>query len=117
MGLEVAGLHAGGFPRVCVFHLHSEGVALLLGALEINPVCPRGHMRKAVLSAYTASQKVASSELLPLGPKALEEGRLVLYSLQDKWGKQGRCDCLPSACASVFLSDADMLQPAGWQVV
>lgn len=85
MGLEVAGLHAGGFPRVCVFHLHSEGVALLLGALEINPVCPRGHMRKAVLSAYTASQKVASSELLPLGPKALEEGRLVLYSLQDKW--------------------------------
>ena len=58
---------------------------MLLGALEINPVCPRGHMRKAVLSAYTASQKVASSELLPLGPKALEEGRLVLYSLQDKW--------------------------------
>ena len=35
MGLEVAGLHAGRSPGVCVFHLHSEGGALLLGALEI----------------------------------------------------------------------------------
>ena len=35
MGLEVAGLHAGRSPGVCVFYLHSEGVALLLGALEI----------------------------------------------------------------------------------
>lgn len=48
MGLEVAGLRAGGSPGVCVFHLPSEGVAVLLGALEISPVYPRGHVRKAV---------------------------------------------------------------------
>lgn len=48
MGVEVAGLRAGGSPGVCVFYLHSEGVAVLLGALEISPVYPRGHVRKAV---------------------------------------------------------------------
>lgn len=48
MGLEVSGLRAGGSPGLCVFYLHSEGVAVLLGALEISPVYPRGHMRKAV---------------------------------------------------------------------
>lgn len=53
IGLEVAGLRAGRSPGVCVFYLHSEGVAVLLGALEISPVYPRGHLRKAVAGVHS----------------------------------------------------------------